>query len=305
MDLFEKYGASPRELAMYSHSPHKVHERVIRKLQEMDPPKIRVALGTADMDTSSHFITRIEPSQTSRAIAEKTIASQYVFALLWDKYLKDQNSEMEALYRRSLNNSNMAAVAGWVFESRMHQLFRSGRTIQLFPIRRSSLGPVNVIYRDYNASRQRLDPTPLTLHASPDCLFREGEQLTSGKYYRAPKVNFPAVDSLFFIEPPDEPSPILLMFQITQNHSEHDANSLGLDAVGRLVPPNTRKWYVVVTPVDIEPGIKVARKYFSDQGVDVKNVEGADALLRVFHCLIPTQNMFLHESDLEPGLLQL
>jgi len=141
------------------------------------------------------------------------------------------------------------------------------------------------------------------LYASPDCLFREGEQLTSGNYYRAPKVKFPAVDSLFFIEPPDEPSPILLMFQITQNHSEHDANSLGLDAVGRLVPPNTRKWYVVVTPVDIEPGINVARKYFSDQGVDVKNVEGADALLRVFHCLIPTENMFLHESDLKPGLL--
>lgn len=192
----------------------------------------------------------------------------------------------------------MATISWWVFESRTHKLLRSGRTIQLFPIR--PLRHVNVIYRDHTASHQRQISTCLMLPPSPDCLFREGVQLTPGSYYRPPKDNFPATDSLFFIELPGEPSPILLMFQITRNCNEIDANSLGLDTVDGLVPSNTRKWYVVVTPVGIEASIKVAKTYFSSRGVDVKNVERATlcfvfstALIRQRRCFCTNQSWSL------------
>lgn len=38
MDLFKKYDASLRELAMYSREPKHLHEYVMRKLLGMAPP---------------------------------------------------------------------------------------------------------------------------------------------------------------------------------------------------------------------------------------------------------------------------
>jgi len=90
MYLFDVYGASPRELSMTSGNPDALHEVVVEQVMQMTLPAIRTALGSSDVDYSSHHITRIEPSHNSRGIAEKTIASQFILKLLWDKYMKDQ-----------------------------------------------------------------------------------------------------------------------------------------------------------------------------------------------------------------------
>lgn len=72
MDLFKKYDASLRELAMYSREPKHLHEYVMRKLLGMAPPQDSSSFWNPGY---GHIFPRIEPSQGLRGVAEKTIAS--------------------------------------------------------------------------------------------------------------------------------------------------------------------------------------------------------------------------------------
>jgi len=65
------------------------------KVKLMDLADIRRALKSSVMDSSSHYVSRIEPSRDSRDIPEKAAASRFAFEHLWDKHMKDQASEME------------------------------------------------------------------------------------------------------------------------------------------------------------------------------------------------------------------
>jgi len=92
---------------------------------------------------------------------------------------------------------------------------------------------------------------------------------------------FPEINSLFLIKPPNERSPILLMFQMTQDKDRHDVKPKDLLAVEGLdLPLNTRKWLVVVTPFNIEPKIVVPKTDFPDRWVDT-NID------EVFHFPFP------------------
>ena len=96
---------------------------------------VRITHGRASADQLRR--TRNRTSRASRGAARKTIASRFIFELLWDEYLKDQASEMQDLYNLFSGSPITAVAAGWVFEFRMHQLLKDGRVIQLFPIYRS------------------------------------------------------------------------------------------------------------------------------------------------------------------------
>ena len=298
--LFDMYDATPRELSMFSHRPNAYHDAVVRQVKEMTLPAIQTALGFESVDHASQYVIRIEPSPQSRGIYEKTIASKYVFQLLWDKYTKDKASETQAFYDLFTGGPIMASVAGWIFEFRMHQLLRSGHIIQLFPILPKSDGSVNIHYADYTSSLLEQGSVHLRLPTSAEYPLRREMELTAGRYYHPPNLNFPTVDSVFFIHSPDEPLPILLIFHMTQTNDEHLVNLNDLIAVdGLQVPPNTRKWYVVVTPFDRGPHITVPRKYFPPE-MDVKK---ADEMFPVFHCPVSTDALLSPEAWLGPGLL--
>lgn len=58
------------------------------------------------------------------------------------------------------------------------------------------------------------------------------------------------------------------MFRITRNKEEPDIKEVGLERVdGLKFPSDTRRYYVAVTPVGMEPEIKVPKSRFTN--VDV------------------------------------
>ncbi|KAH9983713.1 hypothetical protein BJV74DRAFT_597753 [Russula compacta] len=225
----------------------------------MNPAGIRTALESPDMDYSSYDVTRIEPSHTSRGIAQKTIASRFVFELLWDKCIKDQVSEMQALYGLFTSSPITAPALGWLFEFRMHQLLRDGLRHSKFPSP-SLLSWVrgHTLRQLFHLSPQSKLKTTYLVAPINRTFLETRDEFTTGSYYCPSDLNLTAVDSLILIHSPGEPSPVLLMFQMMHTSDQHSVDPSSLIAVNRLqVPRNTRKWYVVVTPLDIEPKIAV------------------------------------------------
>ena len=169
----------------------------------------------------------------------------------------------------------------------MHQLLAAGMPIEIFRIG-DRQGEVNVIYNKYKGTEGWV----LQLPKSGQHLFNDGGTLNIGKYYLRPEKNFPAVDSLAYIQPEGE-TPMLLMIQITRNHEKHGVNPEGLKRINSLVLRSdseapVRKIYVVVTPRGIQPRITVPMSHFGDEVGNVKDI------FPVFHCPIDRNALFPH-----------
>ena len=193
----------------------------------------------------------------------------------------------------------------------MHLLLRRNQTIRLFPIRSKPVAKGKgkgkgkgreeeeyICYDDYSASEDRnsKDAIDLPLPASDDYslehAIEHATKLHVGHYYRPRDQNFPTVDSIFFIHPPGE-SPILLMFQVTCNKSEHGVNVDGLKIIKKLLPPDARAYFVVVTPTKILPRIKILKSYFEDQGL--LNAENVSEAFPVFHYPVDEEALYRAE----------
>jgi len=178
---------------------------------------------------------------------------------------------MREFYNLFLATLITATPAGWVFKDRMHQLLRTERTLQLFPILPRRAG-TNVVFNDYAASKAKNDPMEFQLTRSKEHPLVEGTELQANHYYRLESSNFPAVNSVLFIDPPGEP-PILFMFHMTRNKIKEGRSLRGLHKVDALsLPPGTRRYLVVVTPEEIHPGITIPLKYFGGT-VDIQGEE--------------------------------
>ena len=256
--LYNEFGANPRDLALYASNPTGYEGLILDKISKIDPRKLRYAIHNPDIEDASHSILIIEPSSTRRGVPEKRIASRRVFELLWEMYLKSRISDMKYYYDLFRTGTTTAADAGWVFEFRMHQLLTRQQTIRLFPITQDLLGPKNSIYKGYPGE----NPIDLQLTGSDEHPLVEGDHLHTDHYYRPKPTSFPTINSLLLIRPPDSP-PTLLAFQIARNIKAIHVDEDGLCRIDNLdLPPHTRKYYVVATPEDVQPEIKVPMACF-------------------------------------------
>lgn len=262
-EVHDAHGFRNRPLVRRSHSgPHKPDEckdRVVQQVEEIQPDTLRLTPRPPDPDNSSRPIARIEFPPALYLKYQKMVTSQF---------LKTPDADLERFYQVFQGSSATASAAGGIFEFRMHQLFRQGYSLKLFP-----LGPGQAmdncpdIYDDYAASHKEESPEVLQLTVSEEHRLTEGIQLQTNHYYR-PARCFPTIDSLLLIHPRGDPSPILLMFQITRNKGKHYVKELGLEKIrGLKFPSNARRYYVAVTPLGIEPKIVVPRGCFDE--VDV------------------------------------
>jgi hypothetical protein len=285
--LYNEFGASPKDLATYASDPTAYESLVQQKLWTMNPDHLlRIFRGPRSGDVSHHVVI-IQPSPTTRGFFETKIASRRVFELIWEIHLQHRISDMEYLYSFFQNSQTMAPAAGWIFELRMHQLLRRQQTIRLFPIR-GRPGTTRFLYDGYTASKE--NPTDLQLAESDEYPLVEGDRLRMNRYYRLDSIDFPATDSVLLIHPPGEPSPILLMFQMTRNKREHNVDEEGLGKIDDLrLPRHTRRYYVVVTPEGIQPQIKVPPACFEGRG---RRGISPDELFPVFHCPVRRNALF-------------
>ena len=215
------------------------------------PPDILQSIFQASEPcTTFYLVTHIEPSRGSRSTCRKRIASRYAFKILWAR-LKYHTPDMRFYYGLLQRNPDTTYTLGWIFELRMHELLRQGNTIQLLPI-----------YSHLTSTEYKIQKA-IQLPESREHLLDEGEQLCVGHYYQLQTTDFSTIDSLFFIHPPDEPSPILLAFQI-RHKTVCDVEVEDLRRVDRLSSSHTniRKFFVVVTPDDIQPPLEALKAFF-------------------------------------------
>jgi len=177
-----------------------------------------------------------------------------------------------------------AADAAWIFKSRIHQLLRSQQTILLFPILRDGPRPKNFVY-NYCLEQNPMD---LRLRDSDESPLVEGGGFYVNTCHRLTSPEFPGIDSLLIVHPPNGSPPILLIFSIAHNAKVHDVSEEGFRRINNLgLSPDTRMYYVVVTPECIEPEIRIPEGYF------MKGREKAPG--KVFNYPIP-MNVLLPES---------
>jgi hypothetical protein len=264
-DLFKTYRLPPRELIYYAERSEPLRQRIISLVENMNIDAVRNVLHAPDSDESSHLITRIEPTP-GRFEFKKTIASPFVFQQLWDYHLRSQTSDSSRFYDLFCSGgSATAASAGWIFESRMHQLLVQEYTINLFPIGRTASRSQNHdLFSDYTDTMNSNNERRFPIATLREEILGKGIELKVNRYYRPERTNFAAIESLLLIHP-TYCSPILLMFQFTRNKDKHEAKESGLDEVDDLtVPQGTSKCYVVVTPSGIQPKIHAPKGRFVD-----------------------------------------
>ena len=196
---------------------------------------------------------------------------------------------MGDIYHAFSTESSFASAVGWVFKYRMHQLLAAGRTIEMYPIR-GNVATVDIIYKDYAATKNRKDVQHFELEKSDENILPDPKTapLKENVYYRPKSKNFPGIDSWFLYKDGDE-TPIILMFQITSVKTAHGVKSDGLGEIDSLKLPqdflDARRIYVVITPDGIEPQITVPIDYFKPIAA---NDLSPDAL-EVYHRLLSTK----------------
>ena len=279
--------SSPRELAAYASAPDDYEALVIEGVMGINPSHLQRIFISPHLDDSSHLVLVVGPSLGRRDMLEKRIASRRVFEILWEKHLKYRTSDMAYCYDLFRASSTLARGAGWVFELRMHQLLRRRQTICLFPITRTNPGSVNFIYKGYT----RENPMDLRLPGSDQYSLSEGAgSFVGNRYHRLEAAKFPTISSLLLVQPPGGLPLILLMFRIIQDPGEYDVNEEDLRRTDHLhLPPATRKYYVVVTPREIEPTINVPREY---SGGGSGTAPLSDGLFQVFNHPVPMHTLF-------------
>jgi len=126
---------------------------------------------------------------------------------------------------------------------------------------------VDSVYNGHATPEENEKQQYLWLSESGEYLLDKGDQLHVGQYCRLKAADFSMIDSLFFILPSGEPSPILIAFRIRRN-MVHDSIEEDLHRVDRLnLSPHTiRKFFVVVTPDSIQPEIKALGTFLGGAG---------------------------------------
>jgi len=280
-------------MILYARNPEDYMAEVLEAVSKITPDVLRRAVCDPESCDLSHIILTISPLPANRNFFEVDFASEQVFQLVWSKHLHSRIDDMEYYYDLFSTSKTSATAAGWIFESRMHQVLRSGGTIQLFPIRSSGEGEVNLIYNNHTASLHRDNPETLKTLPSDEYSLTPTTELEKDHYYRPVAENFPTIDSLLLIHPPGELLPILLMFQITRS-GERDMKIEALRKVDNLdFSTPIEKFYVVVTPESIRLQITVPIEYFEkDKGVSVDAGELADEEFSVFHYPVHPDGLF-------------
>ena len=281
-------------MAEYAGKPDEYERFLRQKIDELDLDRLRQLFYDPKPRDSSRYIIAIEPSPTTRMRFKKSIASRRVFELIWDKHIQHRIDVMVDFYNLFLADS--IAVVEWLFQLRIHQLLAGQRTIRLFPIHGRHEG-VNLVYDDYTASEAGSNPTNLRLTNSEELALVEKTKLKKGCYYRPKSADFPAIDSLRLVRPRDEPSPILLMFQIARNQRDQDANMDGLFKIDGLgLPSNARRYYVVVTVGDTQPKITVPMRYFEGGTRRRGSRRSPDEVFPVFHYPLRKEELFANQK---------
>jgi hypothetical protein len=266
--LFQTYRLPPRELIIYAKRPESFREHIVDLVRTMDIGAVRNALQSPDSDKSSHLITRVEPTPT-RFSFKTTIASPFVFQQLWNYHLRSQISVSTRFYDIfCLGGTTTASSAGWIFESRMHQLLVQDYEMFLYPIgHTASTSKEHDYFSDYTNTKNRSNEKRFRLNNLQEETLGKGIKLEVNCYYRPERTNFAAIDSLLLIRRSSwGSSHILLMFKFTRNKDKHVAKESGLKEVDDLtVPEGTTKYYVVVTPSGIQPKIHAPKGRFVDK----------------------------------------
>ena len=202
-------------------------------MEEIQPGDFLYALHSPDYNGPSHLIMHMEPSPTSRFRYQKTIASQDVLELLWDRHLKDSVAEVHHLYSALKGSSVTTNAAGGIIELRMHWLLRQGCFFVLFSFGHNRTTQKFDAYGNYTSKEEESLECPGLFGIFKGDWLDEGVQPQVDRYYRLKVSSLLTINSLLLIHPRIEPLPTLFMFRFT-GEEECDVKDADLEKIERL-----------------------------------------------------------------------
>ena len=209
--LYEKFGASPRELVLHADTPAQYETRLHQEINELDPDYLHLIFRDPSFYGPFHLIITTKPSSADLICFKRVVVSRHIFDLLWERHISHRVDRMGLLYGQFQASPTSPPAAEWIFKLRTHQLLVEKQTLHLLPIR-GHQAKVNLLYDNYTASRKRQDPINLELAESEQHYSVEKHRLQKDQYYLPKSRSYSAIDSLLLIHRPGEPLPILLMF---------------------------------------------------------------------------------------------
>ena len=224
---------------MFGGDPARYVDRITEQIGSISPSDLQHIFHPSEPNEAFNLITITEPGPGSRSVCRKRAASRPAFEIVWDHRIRHRVSDMRYQYNVLRLSPDTTPAANWAFELRMHDLLRRGN-------------PIRLTYQD------------LQLPQSEERPLDKGGRVCIGRYYRLQATDASTINSLFFFNPPGKSSPILLAFQITRDEECHinEETLRRIDGLDLSPHTNVRKFFVVVTPDDIQPKIEVPNALF-------------------------------------------
>ena len=287
--FYNRFGASPRDLAGLIKDPEAYEARLLEEIDEIAPKDIRHIFNDPGSCSAFHLLATLHPSPGNHSTFIIAPASLYVLDLLLKKHLRFRIGDVEYLYDLLRGSTTGAAAAQLIFEHRMHVVLSEKQSLFLHPIRCTDSTTVKetLIYNIYDTTGQKFKLPDLKLRS-----LETGTNPQEDTYYIPKSPDFPSINSLLFFNPLDNSPPILFIFQMTQART-HDVKVEGLRSIDGLdFPKNVRKYYVMVTRDDAFPKVAVPIEYFPCGGKWERAVDSPDEAFPVLRYSVPRKVLF-------------
>ena len=192
---------------------------------------------------------RLATADIGRKVAKATIAIS----------LKDA----QTLYEFLLGQGPTKTSAGWIFETRMHQIFQRGGSFVATKQDRSKDITIDInpeSCKDFSkvselGSLLRKEPGSRSIHPA-----------NIGGYFKPQHGNLPSVDSFAISKCATTKKPLLVLFQMTVS-TEHPVKAEGLARIWAEIPQalrDTTPILVFVVPTDVANAFALKRQKISD-----------------------------------------
>jgi len=133
--MHRTYGASPRDLFAFAHTPELYEEVVIDEIRKLSVDGLARLFRWADTASDSCcYLSSTGPSPTDRARPEVKFSSPYIFRECCRRILRDDIEQLRSFHDLLRNKQSTTAFAARIRGYHPHQFLQEGGDIDLFTI---------------------------------------------------------------------------------------------------------------------------------------------------------------------------
>jgi hypothetical protein len=217
-------------------------ELLARKIQEAMKLVPNVLLSTEYGMNCSHTVFTMRPCKMEgyKYVSLRAVfgfATEYIAHKIGDATIGISLKDAQRYYDFLLSQGATRTAAGWMFESRMHQIFQRGG-----PFVATKQGALTTITIDID---QKCCNVFFKVSEIGDLLRKQSgsrriNPAMIGGYFKPQQCNLPSVDSFAISKCAATGNPVLVLFQMTVS-TEHSVKAEGLASIWAVIPQELRE----------------------------------------------------------------